>query len=185
MCSNLLQISIFDTISEAFVSNCIICRIVVPFIVKFKLRQNLTTTGVTEMFGKRLLTEKQENLLKLRLKELRNSINFTQEQMAKALYVSRSCISNYESGQRAMSMEMVKKYADYFNVDANYVLGIENENHEINEYLYRKMQNSKHITPEGYLDISDLSTLDKIQIIDFCEFLRIRARARQQKKTTA
>lgn len=184
MCSNLLQISIFDTISEAFVSNCTICRIVVPFIVKFKLRQNLTT-GVTSMFGKRLLTEKQEKLLGIRLKELRNSINFTQEQMAKALYVSRSCISNYESGHREMNMEMVKKYADYFQVDVNYVLGIENENREINEYLYRKMQNSKHVTPEGYLDISDLSSLDKLQIIDFCEYLRLRAKVRAENKTTA
>ncbi|MBR6647501.1 MAG: helix-turn-helix transcriptional regulator [Clostridia bacterium] len=137
------------------------------------------------MFGKRLLTEKQEKLLGLRLKELRNSINFTQEQMAKALYVSRSCISNYESGQRTLSMEMVKKYSDYFQVDVNYVLGTENENREMNEYLYRKMQNSKHITPEGYLDISDLSSLDKLQIIDFCEYLRLRAKARAQSKTTA
>lgn len=57
------------------------------------------------------------------LKRLRKEINFTQEELAKALNVTKSRINMYECGEREPNFEMLESIADYFNVDMNYLLG--------------------------------------------------------------
>lgn len=57
------------------------------------------------------------------LKNLRKEINYTQEQLAKALNVTKSRINMYERGEREPNFEMLENIADYFNVDMNYLLG--------------------------------------------------------------
>lgn len=57
------------------------------------------------------------------LKRLRKEINFTQEELAKALNVTKSRINMYERGEREPNFEMLESIADYFNVDMNYLLG--------------------------------------------------------------
>ena len=51
------------------------------------------------------------------LKSLRKSNNLTQEDLAKALKVSRSTIGMYENGSREPDYETLEAIADYFNVD--------------------------------------------------------------------
>ena len=137
------------------------------------------------MLFKNRLTEKEIIALTTRLKELRQSKNFTQQQMAKIFFISRSAWSNYETGKRIPNPELIKRIALEFETDVNYVMGFENTDRTLSEYLHRKMKMSKCLTPEGYLDISDLSTIEKLEIIDFYEYLRARTRTRiiqQQKK---
>ena len=57
------------------------------------------------------------------LKSLRKSNNLTQEDLAKALKVSRSTIGMYENGSRETDYETLEAIADYFNVDIDYLLG--------------------------------------------------------------
>lgn len=57
------------------------------------------------------------------LKSLRKSNNLTQEDLAKALKVSRSTIGMYENGSREPDYETLEAIADYFNVDIDYLLG--------------------------------------------------------------
>ena len=57
------------------------------------------------------------------LKKLRKEINFTQEELAKALNVTKSRINMYERGEREPKFEMLENIADYFNVDMNFLLG--------------------------------------------------------------
>ncbi len=57
------------------------------------------------------------------LKSLRKSNNLTQEDLAKALKVSRSTIGMYENGSREPDYETLESIADYFNVDIDYLLG--------------------------------------------------------------
>ena len=136
------------------------------------------------MLFKNRLTEREIIALTTRLKELRQSKNFTQQQMAKIFFISRSAWSNYETGKRIPNPELIKRIALEFETDVNYVMGFENTDRTLSEYLHRKMKMSKCLTPEGYLDISDLSTIEKLEIIDFYEYLRARTRTRiiQQKK---
>lgn len=58
-----------------------------------------------------------------RLKMLRTASHISQEELAKRLQVTRSCIGNYEQGKREPSFEDLEKIADYFNVDMDYLTG--------------------------------------------------------------
>ena len=57
------------------------------------------------------------------LKSLRKSKGLTQDDLAKALKVSRSTIGMYENGSREPDYETTEAIADYFNVDIDYLLG--------------------------------------------------------------
>lgn len=57
-----------------------------------------------------------------RLKELRDSRQMSQEDLAKALHVSRSRIGMYEQGQREPDFEMQEAIADFFNVNLDYLV---------------------------------------------------------------
>ena len=62
----------------------------------------------------------------IRLKELRTRKNMTQGELSKALNISQSAIAMYESGRREPKLEILEVFADYFNVDMNYITGKSN-----------------------------------------------------------
>ena len=61
------------------------------------------------------------------LKSLRKAQGLTQEELAKALKISRSTIGMYENGSREPDYETLELIADYFNVDIDYLLGRTNK----------------------------------------------------------
>lgn len=56
-------------------------------------------------------------------KQLRLSKGYTQDELAKALGISRSRVGMYETGARKPDFEMLETIADFYNVDLNYLLG--------------------------------------------------------------
>lgn len=58
-----------------------------------------------------------------RLRELRESNNLSQQQLAEIVGVSKSTIGMYEQGRREPSYEVEEALADYFNVDLDYLRG--------------------------------------------------------------
>lgn len=58
-----------------------------------------------------------------RLKELRSEKQLTQEQLAKIFNTGKASISNYESNRRIPDPYLVEKYADFFEVSIDYMLG--------------------------------------------------------------
>jgi len=58
-----------------------------------------------------------------RMVELRTSLNLSQLKLSKALGVSQAAINRYEHGQAAVPHGVVIKYADFFDISADYVLG--------------------------------------------------------------
>lgn len=54
---------------------------------------------------------------------LRNSKGLNQEEIAKALGVSKSTIAMWETGKRFPSISIFEKIADFFDVDYNYLYG--------------------------------------------------------------
>lgn len=59
----------------------------------------------------------------IRLKQLRKSSGKTQRDLAKSLYVTASSIGMYERDERTPSPDVLKKYADIFDVSLDYILG--------------------------------------------------------------
>lgn len=62
-----------------------------------------------------------------RLKDLRDRKGHTQTEVGKALGKSREAVSKYEIGEREPDLEAVASLSRYFNVSADYILGISDE----------------------------------------------------------
>lgn len=61
-----------------------------------------------------------------RLRELRESKNLTQTQVAKRLNLSKTTISGYENNIKTPSLEVLVKLSILYGVSADYILGLEN-----------------------------------------------------------
>lgn len=59
----------------------------------------------------------------LRLRDLRNDKNLTQKEIADVLGIDQRVYSNYETGEREISMRLVVKLTDYYNTSTDYLLG--------------------------------------------------------------
>lgn len=58
-----------------------------------------------------------------RLKQLRNEIHLTQEELAVKLNKTRSTIAGYETERKEPDYETLKMIANFFNVSLDYLLG--------------------------------------------------------------
>jgi len=56
--------------------------------------------------------------------ELREDKGLTQNELAKIFHISGSSISAYELGTRLPSLEVLLAYVNYFDVSADYILGL-------------------------------------------------------------
>ena len=57
------------------------------------------------------------------LKSLRESAGLTQDELSKKTNISRSNIAMYETGMRKPSKKTLEAFADFFNVNIDYLLG--------------------------------------------------------------
>lgn len=76
--------------------------------------------------------------LSRRLRELREDKGLTQSQLAEYLEIGRASVSNYENGERIPDAELIIKFADFFNVTADYLLGRSGFKSYAQEYEYRR-----------------------------------------------
>jgi len=61
-----------------------------------------------------------------RLRELRLEKKITQVELAKILNVTKATVNDWEHGKCETSFDMLKKLAIFFNVSADYLIGLEN-----------------------------------------------------------
>ena len=59
----------------------------------------------------------------IKLKELRKSQNLTLKELALRLEISYQALSNYENSNRQPDYETLIRFADFFNVSVDYLLG--------------------------------------------------------------
>lgn len=62
-----------------------------------------------------------------RIKQLRMEKGIGQNQLAQDIQVSNASISYWENGKQEPSAQAIYKLARYFDVSADYLLGIEND----------------------------------------------------------
>jgi transcriptional regulator with XRE-family HTH domain len=58
-----------------------------------------------------------------RMLTLRTGVNLSQLKLSKALGISQAAVNRYERNQSAVTDTVLLKYADYFDVSADYILG--------------------------------------------------------------
>ncbi len=62
-----------------------------------------------------------------KLKELRQEKKITQKDVAELLGISTTCYAGYEQAYREPDLKTLKKICIYFDVSADYLLGLEDE----------------------------------------------------------
>lgn len=58
-----------------------------------------------------------------RIRALRESVNLSQEKLAKELETTQSSINRYENAQTSIPISLLRRYADYFDVSLDYIFG--------------------------------------------------------------
>ena len=115
-----------------------------------------------------------------RLKELRLANGLTQKDLANAIEVGRTTISEYESGKIVPKQEGLLKIANHFNVSVDYLTGVSNDpaTRKENASDLDALLNTVHYilldeysTPVTYND-ELLSEKQKLIIADLIEQLR-------------
>ncbi|MBE6012961.1 MAG: helix-turn-helix transcriptional regulator [Lachnospiraceae bacterium] len=64
-----------------------------------------------------------KHIFSRRLKELRIAKNLTQEQVSALIDVSRPTYSNYETGLREPSIQIINKIVDVFEISVDWLFG--------------------------------------------------------------
>ena len=63
--------------------------------------------------------------MKLRIRDLREDHDLTQQRVAEILMCDQSFYSKYERGERSLPLELAVKLADLHNVSLDYLVGRE------------------------------------------------------------
>ena len=63
-----------------------------------------------------------------RIKDLREDNDLTQVELATVLNITQRAYSRYETGERAIPLEVLSTLADYYNVSVDYLLNRTNIN---------------------------------------------------------
>ena len=66
-------------------------------------------------------------MLNERIRQLRIARGINQVELSKALNVTKQTVSNWENDNIQPSIEMLVKFAAFFNVTTDYMLGLDNE----------------------------------------------------------
>lgn len=104
-----------------------------------------------------------------RIKILREELGLKQDELAKKLSVSPSAIGMYERNLREPNNELTLKFADFFKVSIDYLLGktdVRNSGEQINDVLNEAMIGMSK------KDYEKLTETQKKQIRDFAIFVK-------------
>ena len=106
-----------------------------------------------------------------KLKKLRSSTELSQEELAKKLQTSRSSIGMIESNARKPTTDTLMKYAEFFDVSVDYLLGTPNDTVEMlgqavtmNKYPYIDdyVSAGSPVTIEGMKDVPNIYVPDEL-----------------------
>ena len=67
------------------------------------------------------------DIFEKRLKELRTYKGITQKELAKIIATPDDSVFSWEKGRSQPSIEVIRKLCNYFEVSADYLLGLEDE----------------------------------------------------------
>ncbi|MBQ2696691.1 MAG: helix-turn-helix transcriptional regulator [Clostridia bacterium] len=109
-----------------------------------------------------------------KLKKLRLEHGIAQKDLAEELGISRSCLANYENGNRQPDNDMLVRIADRFHVLIDYLVdrtearNLSLSMREIDEFNRIK---HKYQDRDCTLDLSDLELEGKIAVIRYYHFI--------------
>jgi transcriptional regulator with XRE-family HTH domain len=75
-------------------------------------------------------------IMNLRIRDMREDADLTQQQVAEYLMCDQSLYSKYERGERPVPLETIVKLAHLYKTSVDYLVGLTNKKHLIEEYEY-------------------------------------------------
>ena len=63
----------------------------------------------------------------MRIRDLREDNNLTQEEVARYLHIKQNTYSQYENGQRQIPLEALIVLASFYRTSVDYILGLTDE----------------------------------------------------------
>ncbi len=63
----------------------------------------------------------------MRLRDLREDHDLTQQQLADRLFIRQSTYSQYENGCRSVPLSVLIRLAEFYDTSVDYLLGLTNE----------------------------------------------------------
>lgn len=63
----------------------------------------------------------------LRLRELREDNDLTQEECARIAYIAKNSYIRYENGERVIPLDTMKKFAEYYRTSIDYIAKLTDE----------------------------------------------------------
>ncbi len=124
--------------------------------------------------------ENKSGDIMIRLRALRQERNISMKQLGDIFDVAESTISLYENEKRKVDTDMLIKFANYFNVSTDYLLGITDERNPsldnsadigFDDFTYAMHNESKELTDE-----------DKEMLLDMARMLKKRIDERKSKE---
>lgn len=107
-----------------------------------------------------------------KLKELRSKKNVTIMEMAEEIHIDVNTLVQYENGTRKVPFEVLKKIAQYFNIDVNSLIhiGINEETHStlISTDEKRVERYNRFITE---VNVKDFTDEEFEQLLNYAKFL--------------
>lgn len=67
------------------------------------------------------------DIFEIRLRDLRKEKNLTQKELAQIFSTTDDSIFSWEKGRSQPSIDMIRKFCEFFEVSADYLLGIEDD----------------------------------------------------------
>ena len=100
------------------------------------------------------------------IKQLRQKMGLTQVELAKELNISQGSLSSYETGRNAIDNDMLVRFARYFGVTVDELLGVKHD--ELNE----KIDDMSAIEYALSGEIRNLSEDEMQDVLDYVRFKR-------------
>lgn len=113
---------------------------------------------------------KDTNILGNRIKLLRTHNNLTQVELSKALNISNTTLSQYETGQRIPSDDVKMQIAEYFNVSIDYMLGRTDDTSPPELIIPDELKDVKVAFHRG--EFEDLTQYEVDRLAEFAKFLK-------------
>lgn len=96
------------------------------------------------------------------LKGLRESRGLTMKEVSEATQMATSLISDYETGKKILGMKVAIRFADYYNVSLDYLLGREPCNDPIEQLPVGEQDRA---IVQAYINLSDKERSEFVEIL--------------------
>ena len=111
-----------------------------------------------------------------KLKALRKIRRMTQEELAAAMNISKTSIVNYEHGARKIPLELIIKFAEFFKVSLDELIGLNIANRDKEHIIFSNSPRMIELTNRWYKEVGviELTDDEMNDLIDYTKYLLYR-----------